>query len=284
MKVKYQQINSLWQHLNLRYTKGHILNSLYNQTFETVLANTDELRKETFRLRYQVFCIENRFIDPNKHPDNMEYDEFDNHSKHILLRYRPTGEFVGSIRVILPNKNRLDRTFPVQSSGVEHPIARNTNAMSNHCEFSRLLILKSFKDRIHKDKNYQNIYEEKSKGNWVQRKFIPYAPIGLFRAACEVAIDNGIENCFSIMEPKHLRALYRLGINKIQLLGKPVEYHGIRQPFTLNLLENYENGFLNAPDTWVIMADGGRIHSKLINTARTQQETHGERYLRHALC
>ncbi len=268
-----KHMTAKWKHFKLQYLKGHILNSLYNQTFETVRADTKELREETFRLRYQVFCIENNFLNLKDYSDKMERDEFDDHSKHILLRYRPTGEFIGSMRVILPHKDKLERTFPVQETDIDHPLAKDTKAMSNHCEFSRLLILGSFRNKMQKNGKHQNVYAGKErKGNWLQRQFIPYAPVGLFRAACEIAAENGIENCFSIMEPRHLKAMHRLGINRIQNLGEPIEYHGIRQPFALNLFENYTNGFLNSPDTWVIMADGGRIHSKIQDLTQMRQE------------
>jgi len=35
---------------------------VYQRTFEVLLANTEALRKQAFRLRYQVYCVEHPFL------------------------------------------------------------------------------------------------------------------------------------------------------------------------------------------------------------------------------
>src|SRR5205823_369230 len=72
----------------------------YYQHFAVVRANTPRLLDQVYRLRYQVYCIENQFEDPNEHLDGREMDEHDAASAHILLLHRKSGTAVGTARLI----------------------------------------------------------------------------------------------------------------------------------------------------------------------------------------
>jgi N-acyl-L-homoserine lactone synthetase len=54
-------------------------NDLYFKIAESVL----DLEK-CYRLRYQVYCEEKRWLSPNDFPDGMETDEFDNKAVHVM--------------------------------------------------------------------------------------------------------------------------------------------------------------------------------------------------------
>ena len=58
----------------------------FNQYFEMIPANTDELRQEVYKLRYQVYCLEHKFLEPSA--EGMEYDEYDAHSCHYLIQHK----------------------------------------------------------------------------------------------------------------------------------------------------------------------------------------------------
>ena len=82
-------------------------NLVYRQRFDVVDANTPELLEEAHRLRFQVYCVENPYESPESHPGGLEADEFDSHSAHVLLRHRATDTYVGTVRLILPVKERF---------------------------------------------------------------------------------------------------------------------------------------------------------------------------------
>ena len=42
-----------------------------------------DLMDKAYRLRYQVYCIERGFLDPENYPDRLERDEFDRYSLHL---------------------------------------------------------------------------------------------------------------------------------------------------------------------------------------------------------
>ena len=64
----------------------------FHEYFEIIDANSPELLREVFRLRYQVLCVEQRApgFEPSNYPDGLESDQYDRHSSHILLRHRPS--------------------------------------------------------------------------------------------------------------------------------------------------------------------------------------------------
>src|SRR5260221_736727 len=85
----------------------------YYEAFEGVAADTEQLHNECFRVRHQIYCSERQFLSAADNADGLERDEYDKHSLHALLRYRKTGEFVGTVRLVLPKRTTSDRTLPM---------------------------------------------------------------------------------------------------------------------------------------------------------------------------
>jgi N-acyl-L-homoserine lactone synthetase len=60
------------------------------------------LLEQSYRLRYQVYCVERGFLDAADYPDGREIDEFDAHSVHLAL-LDAEGVMIGTARLIKPN-------------------------------------------------------------------------------------------------------------------------------------------------------------------------------------
>jgi N-acyl-L-homoserine lactone synthetase len=60
------------------------------------------LLDQSYRLRYQVYCVERGFLDAADYPDGREVDEFDTHSVHLGL-LDADGNVIGTARLIKPN-------------------------------------------------------------------------------------------------------------------------------------------------------------------------------------
>ncbi len=122
----------------------------FDQYFEMVPAISDELKKEVYKLRYQVYCIENDFESSSHFPDRMEFDDFDHHSAHYLIRHRKSGEYAATARLILSDANDPKKLFPLElhceidNSAVMQPINR-----LHIGEVSRFCVSKTFKKRKH---------------------------------------------------------------------------------------------------------------------------------------
>src|SRR4051794_551744 len=80
------------------------------ERFSVQLANTAELIREAHRLRYQVYCVENDYLEG----DGLEVDEFDVHSHQVILRDNQSGEAVGTARLVLFREEAPDHSFPMQ--------------------------------------------------------------------------------------------------------------------------------------------------------------------------
>jgi len=86
----------------------------FNKYFEMVPAISDELKNEVYKLRYQVFCIDNKIFNSGYYPDGLEFDEFDQQSIHYLIRHRKSGKYAATTRLILPDTNNPEKPFPLE--------------------------------------------------------------------------------------------------------------------------------------------------------------------------
>ena len=71
--------------------------------FEARLLDDDPvLMEQSYRLRYQVYCIERQFLRAEDYPDELERDSFDRDSIHVGA-VDTDGKVVGTARLVLPN-------------------------------------------------------------------------------------------------------------------------------------------------------------------------------------
>lgn len=71
-----------------------------------IIDGISELLTESFRLRYQVYCLERQFLAAADYPRGLEVDEFDSRAVHVGALDR-TGHLAGTARVILPTDGSL---------------------------------------------------------------------------------------------------------------------------------------------------------------------------------
>jgi N-acyl amino acid synthase of PEP-CTERM/exosortase system len=57
------------------------------------------LLEKSYRLRYQVYCVERRFLPADDYPNHMEIDEFDRRAVHVGVM-DADGELAGTARVV----------------------------------------------------------------------------------------------------------------------------------------------------------------------------------------
>jgi N-acyl amino acid synthase of PEP-CTERM/exosortase system len=61
------------------------------------------LLERSYRLRYQVYCLERRFLRADDYPDGLEIDRFDCHAIHVGA-IDVHGELAGTARVVRPSE------------------------------------------------------------------------------------------------------------------------------------------------------------------------------------
>lgn len=239
--------------------RSELFFSLFYQTFDVIHADTPQLLEQAHRLRYQVFCIENKgYEDPAMHPDKIESDSYDAHSQHVLLIYKPTQTALGTVRNIFINERCPEQSFPLQnlcSSSLLH----DESYVRKGCEISRLCISREERLKI-KDDLASAPHHIGLTDPSLTRLALALAPIGLIRGCFEMALSKNILNCYGIMEPNHLQKLVKAGLVH-KKLGANIDYHGERTPFIMNILETFDHAARNHRDIWNIVSYRGFNHN-----------------------
>ena len=93
--IRYTRANPA--EIDLRTTDDNLLVQ-HDQFFSTVLADSPALLEAAHALRFQVYCLERKFENPEEHPGGLEMDAYDAHAVQGVLFHRLTGGAIGSAR------------------------------------------------------------------------------------------------------------------------------------------------------------------------------------------
>jgi N-acyl-L-homoserine lactone synthetase len=163
------------------------------------------------RLRYEVYCLEQKFRDAADYPDGREQDEFDPHSIHVFAR-DTKGDVAGAVRLVRHSPLGL----PVECHG---PLSLATRDVPRRdwAEISRLVLARQYR---------RQTLEE------------PLLLWGLFGRMFEVSRREGIIYWIAAMEDSLWRLLRRFGF-PFSPAGEPMDYFGHVVPYgaTLDSLE-----------------------------------------------
>lgn len=236
------------------------LRDVYSEYFDVVRADTPELVREAYRLRYQVYCVENAFENPAEHPDGLESDEFDDHSLQSLLVHRASGTVAGTVRLILPQPGRPGLGLPMLT------LCRDSELRSGKllprestAEISRFAISKAFRRRA-EDLGATGAAPVLPRG--AERRVIPHITLGLMKAVAWMSHEYGVTHLCAVMEPALLRLISRFGLF-FTPLGPLVSHHGQRQPCYATV-EALGRGVLShRPEALDLITEAGKFHSSV---------------------
>jgi N-acyl amino acid synthase of PEP-CTERM/exosortase system len=205
------------------------LQDYFQESFQIVLADTNKLVQEVFRLRYRVYCEELNYESSDSFPDGMEHDAYDRRAVYCLLKHRSSNRFVGCVRVLLSDPKQIEAKFPFEQFLNTSSQNFDFTALPRQtlCEVSRLAIISEFrrnKDSAHRPSEVRLTDTE--------RFLLPSLSLGLYLAATAVTLELGIDNAFAMMEPRLARHLQRFGLY-FQQAGPLTDYHGLRAPFRI---------------------------------------------------
>jgi N-acyl amino acid synthase of PEP-CTERM/exosortase system len=206
----------------------------FHNHFEVVSADTAGLLQEAYKLRYQVYCVENPYEDPDSFQDQMETDEYDGHSAHSLVRCRASGQHAGLVRLVLPDPLNPNKPLPIEkfceSNDEKTCINLSDIPRDSLAEISRFCLSKTSRrecleqapsaavsscvDGLHLDHH---------------KRLMPHITLGLFAGILRMSVEHNITHWLAVMEPTLLRFLTRFGIH-FRKVGPLVDFHGNRQP------------------------------------------------------
>ncbi len=209
----------------------------YHEFFQLVPADTDELRQEVYRIRYDVYCAELGWEPPEENPGGLETDAYDATSRHCLLLHRPTGQYAGCVRLVMAGEETGRPAIPLQEHCREtlDPAILDIDALprGSFGEISRLAIRSQFRRRPGEDQTPDGMGRELFQLQKSQRRRFPHIALGLYLGAASIGIGEGLEGVFAMMEPRLARHLRITGISFLQV-GRVKEYHGPRAPFYID--------------------------------------------------
>ncbi|MCO6426768.1 PEP-CTERM/exosortase system-associated acyltransferase [Nitrosomonas communis] len=235
------------------------ITAAFHEYFEVVFADTPSLLENVFNLRYRILCIENKYpnVDATSYPDELERDEYDDRSLHLLLRHRPSNTFVGTTRLICSNSSDIEQKFPVELHTQFYPAYADLNVPRKQAvEISRFGILSDFFRRKNDlDFTVNKIPRQSDVG---RRRRFPHPMLGLAIGIIQLCAKYDIYHLFSAMDPalNRLFSFYGMQFNPI---GPIVDYYGERRPYYVCLLDVLERLHANHHDIWELATDNGRI-------------------------
>ena len=170
--------------------------------------NFKKVNSACFNARYQVYCKEKKWINPQECTDEKEVDIYDKVSKHIIIS-NDKWEIQGYARFIF-NTNRIG--LPV----FNHPGLKNKNIISSKSgESSRFIAL--------------------------NKKIRTALTFILLRSLFQIADEAKITNSYIVVEPHFIRYLNRIGFACKPLSGS-VEYFGsLTAPVLVDVKATKEN-------------------------------------------
>lgn len=247
--------------------EGNLSEKFY-QYFEILPADSEELLREVYHLRYQVYCVETGFEsreDCMKVIDHgrefwLETDEYDRRSQHYLVRHRRTGLFAATVRLVLPDAGDLMAPFPIEEHcSLDRPV-RDTKLRRHLAEISRFAVSKDFKKRRGEQgslagvsdftESYLNLKSD-------ERRILPHMTVGLFAGIVRMTRAHDITHWYAVMEPALLRLLRLFGIRFLPI-GPDIDYHGLRRPCLAEVDRVLPNIRKVNPEVWDLITDGGK--------------------------
>ncbi len=205
--------------------------------FKFIEVDSEVLKKEIFKLRYDVYVREFGFEKKESHPSGLEKDIYDPHSVELAAIEQISAEtqkVIGTIRLILHSEHGfpIENAVPIDFTDKKTPIDKIA-------EISRLAISKDYRrhqgDGLYGVKSYLKVSAEdtplhrKSTRN-EKIRIQPYLIWGLFKELYQVSKKLGITHWYMITEKKLWYALKRFDFIFRQV-GEPVDYHGMRIPY-----------------------------------------------------
>jgi N-acyl amino acid synthase of PEP-CTERM/exosortase system len=202
------------------------------------LRQRSAIQPAIFALRYEVYCVECGFLDPNDYHDGLESDEYDSSAVHFTAHNRDD-ELVGSLRLVHPP---LSETFPFENHCYELFGDVVLPPREESAEISRLVVRKNYRARVRGQMGDSGeflirgpigaAHEFASGGD--RRRHSPEILLGLYREIYQYSVGRGIRYWYAAMERSLARALSRLDVS-FTPIGKETDYYGPVTPYLIDL-------------------------------------------------
>ena len=236
---------------------------IFNKYFDVITDDKPWVVDEAFKLRYQVYCVEQGFENSSHFKGEMEFDDFDYRSVHGIVRHLSSGVTAATVRLVLPDRDNPEVPFPIEKHCSDSlslaPLLFKGIPRHSIAEISRFAVSRNFKRRLGEAGSVAGIgadHERYEKQDLRGKRVIPHLILGLFVAIVKMSAERHINYWYAVMDVSLLRLLSRFGINFVPI-GGLVDYHGMRQPCFGNVDDVLAGIWHKRFDIWqLITADG----------------------------
>ncbi len=207
-------------------------------SFRFLKVDSPELLEEVFHLRYQVYCHECKFLNPDDYPDEWEIDQYDPYSIHFAA-IDQDDTVVGTIRLI---KNCSPVPFPIEIHC--KPVIESNGLIRNKiAEISRLAVSKKYRRRADDNLIGMGSYppaKDRPAGKILElrdyRRKRPEIVLGLYKIMYQESKRQHFTHWFAAMEKKLWELLNRIGI-QFRQIGEEINYYGPVIPYFESITE-----------------------------------------------
>jgi N-acyl amino acid synthase of PEP-CTERM/exosortase system len=220
---------------------------MLEQEYDFYLADTDAGKSIHYALRYQVYCLREKFEDPARYPKFLEKDEYDETSAHFIVRSRATGEWLGAMRLIVAPVPKL----PVSRFASFDPANLAGFSSTRVAEASRLCTLLPTRPQADFATNASQTQTPPSDSYHHNHEALQasWITVGLIRAVRQYSLANGIVYCFFLISDPLARILRRLGM-EFDPVGSPCLHRGWRRPYMHNFKTGYQGMRARSPQLY----------------------------------
>ena len=195
-------------------------------------ATESNMPTSVFALRFQIYCIECRFLSPDEHPGGLERDEHDAVSAHFC-ELDASQDPAGYVRLVLPDAS--DR-FPFQQHCEQLDPGACLPDASESAEISRLIVHSAYRRRRTDRVPGLCADTDPAPLTGERRSNSPQILLSLYRQMYAFSVAHGIRYWYAAMERPLARSLKQLKFN-FERLGPETDYFGPVAPYVADLRE-----------------------------------------------
>jgi N-acyl amino acid synthase of PEP-CTERM/exosortase system len=196
-----------------------------------VIDDQPELLRQSYALRYQVYCLERRFLPAADYPDQLETDAFDDHSIHLGV-INTKGELVATARLVEPRTGHL----PLFAHCRLYPGQRPLHGAGRQViEISRLSVSRLY-NRREGDEFYSQGGTSGPSDHRPDRRGGGEIVFSLYRAIYQVSKRRGFTHWLMAAEKALRRMVGKYGF-PFKPIGPPSDYYGMVSPYIMALRE-----------------------------------------------
>lgn len=195
-----------------------------------VLDDTPQLLEDSYRLRYQVYCLERRFLPAEDYPDHLEIDVFDRHSVHVgvVNNQQSLAATARLVELSVAGLPLFDHCTIFPDQPPLHDAARRV------VEVSRFCVSRNYNRRA--GDGYYSLQGATDRINGLERRGGGEIVLTLFKALYQACKRRGFTHWLAATEKSVQRLIAKYGF-PFRLIGPETDYYGRVSPYLMDLTE-----------------------------------------------